>query len=91
MFLLSRFGLTAEFLVEPMEEVVDALGSSDDVERRWTSSALLKEADPQFASRELPFHICAFLHGGVGGAGAGDMGGKRMKSKGWKTIGRNRN
>lgn len=66
MLLLRRLRLAAELLVEPMEEIVDALRCRDDVEGGRARSSLLEEADPEFAPRELPLHVRPFLRSAAG-------------------------
>lgn len=60
-FLLDGLGVTAEFPLDPLEDVEDGLGRRNDVERRRTRPALLEVADPQFGPGELPLHVGSFL------------------------------
>lgn len=53
--------LSTEFLVKPMQEVVEAFWCRDDVERGRAGASLFKEANPKLASGKFPFSIRPFL------------------------------
>ena len=52
---------SAHLLEGPLEQVEDALGRGDDVERGRDRPALLEVRDPKLRARELPFDVGLFL------------------------------
>jgi len=59
---LCRPGLAAQPVVDPLDQVPNALGRGNDVEGRRHRASLLEVADPQFAPRVLPLRVRPFLH-----------------------------
>lgn len=60
--LLYRFRAAKKRLAHPLHNVPDRLGRRNNVERWRTRTALLKIADPEPWSSELPFYIGTFLN-----------------------------
>lgn len=61
MLFLGRSAVSAQFPVQPLAHVPDALRGGDDVERGWDRATLLEVADPKLAPGELPLDVGAFL------------------------------
>ncbi len=62
--LLGPGGPAAHLVDDPLEEVVDALGRGDDVERRRHGPSLLEVGYPQLGAGELPLDVGLLLRGG---------------------------
>jgi hypothetical protein len=61
MFFLHLAGSTTDFRESPFEQIEQAFGRWNDVERGWNGPTFLKIGDPQLASGKLPFDISFFL------------------------------
>ena len=54
-------GLAEAAVVDPPEQVVDGLGSGDDVEWRRHGSSVLEIRDPELAAGKLPLGVSLLL------------------------------
>lgn len=60
-FLLGRPAVSTALPIYPLHDVPGALRGRYDVERRRDGSTLFEIADPEFAPREFPLDVGAFL------------------------------
>lgn len=58
---LSVLGANEEFFPEPGQDVVEGLGTGNDVEGGGEGATLVKVADPQLGAGKLPLLICLAL------------------------------
>ena len=59
--LFDLAGPAANFHKYPLEQIIKAFWSWDNVERGRDGAALLEVRYPQLATSELPFHVGLFL------------------------------
>lgn len=59
-----RLATSAQFIVEPPEQVPEGLGTGDDVEGRGQCAALVKVTHPEFGACKLPLDVCMVLDDG---------------------------